>query len=300
MGAGGDDVRRDGTQPAKQRGICLRALARDAHVDPGHLSRVEAGQRPPTRELAAAVDLALHADGDLIEIAEAQLAPIAAPVGVDGWHHRDGEAFAAALIGEVPSRENALRLAHEWMIAEPPQVYEVRAGRHIGVRTVDEVEQRVHQFRLLDDHVGGTDTYANVRAELAATADLLRTAAYTEPLGKRLLVAIGELCQLSGWVASDAGRYSIAERLYLARVRASHAGGDSAGAANNLSSLSYQVVNVGRPADAVVLARSALCGAQRAPSKLAKGQRAFAQPEATHLFSFAVAPSMLWDHHSTF
>jgi tetratricopeptide (TPR) repeat protein len=81
-----------------------------------------------------------------------------------------------------------------------------------------------------------------------------------------LLVAIGELCQLAGWVASDAGRYGIAEHLYLAGVRASHAGGDTAGAANNLSSLSYQVANIGRAADAVVLARSALCGAHKAPA----------------------------------
>jgi hypothetical protein len=52
------------------------------------------------------------------------------------------------------------------------------------------------------------------------------------------------------------------QRLYLLGVRAAHAGGDAAGAADNLSSLAYQVANVGHPAEAVTLARSAYAGAR--------------------------------------
>jgi hypothetical protein len=102
-----------------------------------------------------------------------------------------------------------------------------------------------------------------VTAELAATVGLLRDAAYPEKIGQRLLVAVGELCQLAGWTSSDAGRHAGAQRFYLAGVRASHAGGDVAGAANNLSSLAYQVANVGDPRQAVTLARSAYAGARR-------------------------------------
>jgi transcriptional regulator with XRE-family HTH domain len=47
------------------RGLTLRGLARLAHIDSGHLSRVEAGARPPTNEIAAALDRALEADGAL-------------------------------------------------------------------------------------------------------------------------------------------------------------------------------------------------------------------------------------------
>jgi tetratricopeptide (TPR) repeat protein len=102
-----------------------------------------------------------------------------------------------------------------------------------------------------------------VTAELAATSGLLRDAAYSEEVGRRLLVAVGELCQLAGWTSSDAGRHAEAERLYLLGVRASHAGGDVAGAANNLSSLAYQVADVGDPREAATLARSAYAGARR-------------------------------------
>ncbi|SDZ39860.1 Helix-turn-helix domain-containing protein [Micromonospora pattaloongensis] len=244
--------------------MSLRELARRAHVDPGHLSRVETGRRPPAPTIAAALDLALDAGGDLVARAR--------PAGSvrwsrDGtWRRPDSEALAGMLLAEAPTAENAVRLAHEWLITDPPQVYEARAGRRIGDATVERVERRVHQLRLLDDHVGGVKTHEIVTAELAATAALLREGSYTERVGRRLLVAVGELCQLAGYVATDAGRYAEAERRYLAGMRAAQAGGDVAGAANNLSTLAYQEANVGDPRRAVTLARSAYCGARHAAS----------------------------------
>lgn len=241
----------------------LRDLARRAHVDPGHLSRIEADKRPPTPDLATSLDRALGADGALIELIAA---PRARPWNLDrgAWRHADSERLAAAILNAEPTAENAVELAHQWLVAEPPQVYEMRAGRRIGVSTVAEVEQRLQKLRLLDDHIGGTETHTIVTGELAATARLLRGATYTEELGRRLLIALGELCQVAGWVTSDAGRHDEAQRLYLAGVRASHAGGDIAGAANNLSSLAYQVTNVGDPREGTRLARSALSGARHA------------------------------------
>ncbi|MBC9006412.1 helix-turn-helix domain-containing protein [Micromonospora aurantiaca (nom. illeg.)] len=250
-------------------GITLRELARRAHVDPGHLSRVESGRRPPALAIAAALDNALHAGGQLAALATEASGRVRWPLDGD-WRRVDAEALAARLLAESPTADNAVALAHEWLIAEPPQVYEVRAGRRIGARVVDQVERRVQQLRLLDDHVGGVQTHDVVSQELAVTANLLRDASYTEPVGRRLLVAVGELCQLAGYVANDAGRYAEAERLYLAGVRAAHAGGDVAGAANNLSTLAYQEANVGDPRRAVTLARSAYRGAQHAATATAR------------------------------
>lgn len=85
-------------------------------------------------------------------------------------------------------------------------------------------------------------------------------AAYTEDVGRTLLAAVGEMCQLAGWVASDAGLHAAAERYYLGGVTAAHAAQDPASAANLLSSLSYQVANVGSPQKTVLLATSALSG----------------------------------------
>ncbi|MGK5684893.1 helix-turn-helix domain-containing protein [Actinoplanes sp. URMC 104] len=242
--------------------LSIREVARRAHLDPGHLSRIEAGKRPPTPLIASALDDALGTGGVLTAMVPAGRAE---PWRLDGglWRPADSERLAAEIASTEPTADNAVELAHQWLITEPPQVYELRAGRRIGAATVDEVERRVHKLRLLDDHVGGNDTYAMVTAELAATVGLLNEGAYSEELGRRLLVAVGELCQLAGWTSSDAGRHAEAERLYLLGIRAAHAGGDIAGAANNLSSLAYQVANVGDARRAETLARSAYAGARR-------------------------------------
>ncbi|WP_285472791.1 helix-turn-helix transcriptional regulator [Actinoplanes sp. NBRC 101535] len=240
------------------RGLSLRALGRAALIDPGHLTRIERGTRPPPAMVTVElIDKALGTGGELAAI----LSP---PWIRDGglWRPDDAERLSADLVANRPTAENASRLAHQWLLAESPQVTESRAGRRIGMGMVRKVQKRVKQLRLLDDHVGGSHTYAMVTAELAATIGLLRDWSYPEEVGRRLLVAVGELAQLAGWTSSDAGRYAQAERIYLIGMRAAHAGGDAALAANNLSSLAYQFANVGRATHALDLARSAYAGAR--------------------------------------
>lgn len=242
------------------RGVSLRALAAVANIDPGNLSRIENGRRGslPTRPIIKALDDKLQAGGELLAHLEG------GPWILDGglWKPADSDRLAAELLVRKPSAENAGNLAHLWLISEPPQVTAAQAGRRVGIGEVRLVEARVRQLRELDDFLGGGDTYALVTGELAATATTLATCSYTEAVGKRLLVALGELCQLAGWTLSDAGHYARAERTYLLGVSAAHAGGDRAVAANNLSSLAYQEANVGDPAKAVTLAKSAYAGAR--------------------------------------
>src|SRR4051812_27465130 len=55
------------------RGLTLRQLAGKAHVDPGHLSRLERGERPPTDHLVKALDIALDAGGQLSSLVVASI-----------------------------------------------------------------------------------------------------------------------------------------------------------------------------------------------------------------------------------
>jgi len=249
------------------RGLSLRDLGNLVNYSRQYIHDLETGRRRIPPDLADALDRALAADGYLVHLAAAQaVGPVAAPMHpLPGgtWRHSDAEALAAVLVAEPPTAENALHLAHEWLVTDPPQRYELHAGRRIGIELVEAVEQRVHQIRLIDDHVGGLDTHVMVTAELATTAALLRDSSYSEATGRRLLAAVGELCQIAGWIASDAGRHGEARRLYLAGARAAHAAGDVPGAASNLSSLAYQIANVGDAREAVLLARSAYRGAER-------------------------------------
>jgi tetratricopeptide (TPR) repeat protein/DNA-binding Xre family transcriptional regulator len=185
-------------------------------------------------------------------------------LALGGCEPRDAASVVERLVGEdvALSLSGIARLVHEWLVVEPPQLAEPRAGRRIGTGLVDRVERRVEQLRYIDDFVGGRDLHELVARELRVTIGLLKSAAYTDELGRQLLIAVGELCQLAGWVASDAGLRSVAQRYYLAAMRAADAGGDRPLAAQAISSLAYQAASGDDARTAVVLARSAYEGAR--------------------------------------
>lgn len=183
------------------------------------------------------------------------------------WLPGDGQELADLLRegADLPiNSDTVARLVHEWLVTEPPHLVEVRSGRRIGEGLVGRIERRIAELRRMDDFVAGGDLHALVEQELRSTAALLRQASYTERFGRRLLAAIGELCQLAGWVVGDAGQYALAAHYYGVGVNAAHAADNPGLAGNLISTLAYQVANVGNPREAVLLAQSADAGGMQA------------------------------------
>lgn len=100
----------------------------------------------------------------------------------------------------------------------------------------------------------------------SAAARLLHHGAYTDRVGRALLNAVAELCQLAGWVTVDAGAPQRAVSYLALGVHAAHAAGDRPTAANLVSTLAYQVANLDDPHEAVLLASSATAGARGTPA----------------------------------
>ncbi|MFD5784088.1 helix-turn-helix domain-containing protein [Streptomyces sp. NPDC126933] len=143
----------------------------------------------------------------------------------------------------------------------------VREGRLIGASTVADLNGRVHGLRLADDVVYGRDLIGRALRELRAAVTLYRESTFTDDTGRQLLCAIGELAQVAGWIASDAGQHEDAERIYRLGLSAAHQAGDATLAGNLLGSLAYQTSNVGDPLKAVAMARAAADGAAGAPPR---------------------------------
>ncbi|MGC5033925.1 helix-turn-helix domain-containing protein [Micromonospora sp. DT229] len=207
-------------------GHSLAGMAALTHFSKSYLGLVETGRRPATPDVVERYEHALGV-------------PIGTPA-------------------------DPVRLTHEWLIGDSPVPQQLRAGRRIGTGLIETLESRVIELRHLDDTVGSRTLLPVIRAELDQAEHLARTASYTDVLGKRLHTVIGELAQLAGWVASDAGHYRDAQRLYLSGVTAAEAAGDRALGAQLLSSLAYQITNVGKREDALLIARSAVTGAPHA------------------------------------
>ncbi|WP_433600622.1 helix-turn-helix domain-containing protein [Nocardia sp. CA-135953] len=160
--------------------------------------------------------------------------------------------------------DDPIRLAHEWLVSDSAPITHSTAGHRVGGSLADDVEQRVIDLRHLDDTVGGKDLFPLVVKELEDLRTVINECSYTDDIGRRLLTAAGELSQLVGWVASDAGYYGHAQYTYLNGAKAARQAGNRVLTGQLLSSLSYQIANVGRPDDAVLLARTAVRGAHGA------------------------------------
>ncbi|GHJ42042.1 transcriptional regulator [Streptomyces sp. TS71-3] len=134
-------------------------------------------------------------------------------------------------------------------------------GRRIGTTTVDGLAARVHGLRLADDVLSGGDLITPAFRELRAAVRLYRESEHSEDTGRGVLVQIGELGQIVGWIASDAGRGEDAERAYRLGISAAWQAGDAVLVAQLAGSLGYHLSNSGREREGLELAKAAVAEA---------------------------------------
>lgn len=144
----------------------------------------------------------------------------------------------------------------------------VRPGGRIDAETVNALAGRVHGLRLADDVLAGGDLIRPAFRELACAVRLYRECRHAEDVGQALLTQVGELAQIAGWIASDAGRHEQAEHAYTVGISAARQADDGPLVAHLMSSLAYQFANTGRRRESIDLAQAAIRDAGRkAPAK---------------------------------
>jgi hypothetical protein len=144
---------------------------------------------------------------------------------------------------------------------DPLEPLSTGTGGRVGMGQVDDLQLRVHGLRLADDVLAGGDLMRPALRELRRAVRIVREHSYAELTGRRLLVQIGELAQIAGWIASDAGQHEEAERIYRLGLSAATQAEDRTLAGNLAGSLAYQLTNTGREGEGLDLARAALDGA---------------------------------------
>ncbi|GDY65717.1 hypothetical protein SAV14893_051100 [Streptomyces avermitilis] len=123
---------------------------------------------------------------------------------------------------------------------------------------VEDLQQRVHGLRLADDVLAGGDLIRPALRELRSAVKLYREGSHTSEVGRQLLRQIGEVAQIAGWIASDAGQHAEAERIYRLGISAARQAEDHTLAGNIAGSLAYQLSNTGREVEGLKLARAAV------------------------------------------
>ncbi|MGH3821989.1 MAG: helix-turn-helix transcriptional regulator [Pseudonocardiaceae bacterium] len=191
------------------------------------------------------------------------------PVLAPPWNHRGTVESAVVLSGgeRVKRREfvslTGLALtapAHQWLVHEPGPLVSGLSGRRVSVALVDRLMAMIPELRAMDDLAGGGTMLSLAQEEFGVVAKLLDQASYDEATGRKLHSALAELGQLAGWGAYDSGQPGLAQRYYIAALRAAHTINDRPLGAHILGFMAYQATREARPAEAVTLIKTALAG----------------------------------------
>ncbi len=124
---------------------------------------------------------------------------------------------------------------------------------------VDAVAATTAGIRTLGDGEGGNeDNLRFVHHHLIWVAKLLRQARFSkEAVANRLLAEYGQLAQLAGWMAHDAGRHGLSQRYFTSGLHAAHTAADRSVGTYLLTCMSQTRVIQGRLADGIDLIRAA-------------------------------------------
>ena len=152
--------------------------------------------------------------------------------------------------------------AHQWLVHDPGPLVSGLAGRRVSMELADRFLAMIGELRAMDDVAGGGTVLSLAEQQFGMVADLLDRASYDEPTGRKLHIALAELGQLAGWTALDAGQQSLAQRYYIAALRATHSADDRPLGAYILGCMAYQAIHQAQPAEAVTLVETALAGAR--------------------------------------
>ncbi len=200
------------------------------------------------------------------------------PVLVAPWNHR-GTVDAVVVLsgGGRVKRRVFLSLtgpaltapAHQWLVHEPEPLVSGLAGRRVSGELVGRFSAMVAELRRMDDVAGGGSVFALAQQLFAWVAGVLDRASYDERTCRALHIVLAELGQFCGWLAYDGGDYGLAQRYYVAGLRAAHTANDRPLGAHILATMANQATRQGQPTEAVTFVETALAGVRgRATSGL--------------------------------
>jgi transcriptional regulator with XRE-family HTH domain len=263
------------------RGLSLRRLGTMIHCSHGHLWDLESGTKRPSVSVAALLDQALVAGGQLSAMvsevsADMDTRPVALdqavvpmPSGLEfapDWRH--GIDVAVDLWRGDMQRRNLLRqvgfsataflpAAMRWLMSSFDERPTGNGERLIGTADVQTVRSMTSTYRALDNQFGGGHIRDSLVRFLNADVTELVNGRFDATTGRQLLSAVAETTQLAGWASYDAGMHGLAQRYLIQALRLAAGAGDRALGAEILAAMSHQAAFLRAPGEAVDLATAA-------------------------------------------
>jgi hypothetical protein len=123
------------------------------------------------------------------------------------------------------------------------------------------LESTIVMFRTWDNQCGGGLRRKAVVGQLHEVTDLLQES-HPEPVARRLYRVTADLASLAGWMSYDVGLQPTAQKYFVLALHAAKEAGDRPLGSYVLSSMSRQMIHLGRPEDALELIHLAQYGSR--------------------------------------
>ncbi|MDH6487029.1 hypothetical protein [Streptomyces sp. SAI-127] len=143
---------------------------------------------------------------------------------------------------------------------EPDPAASRRVGR-LSRPELDLLESTTEMFRQWDAQCGGGLRRKAVVGQLHEVTDLLQEP-QPETTTRRLFKVAAELAELAGWMSYDVGLQPTAQKYFVLALHAAKEAGDKPLGSYVLSSMSRQMIHLGRPEDALELIHLAQYGSR--------------------------------------
>ncbi|MGW7266708.1 transcriptional repressor NsdA [Streptomyces sp. NPDC054842] len=145
--------------------------------------------------------------------------------------------------------------------AEPETPASARRAGRLSKPELDLLESTTVMFRQWDAQCGGGLRRKAVVGQLHEVTDLLQEP-QPETTTKRLFKVAAELAELAGWMSYDVGLQPTAQKYFVLALHAAKEAGDKPLGSYILSSMSRQMIHLGRPDDALELVHLAQYGSR--------------------------------------
>ncbi|MFI0808365.1 transcriptional repressor NsdA [Streptomyces echinatus] len=145
--------------------------------------------------------------------------------------------------------------------AEPRPMADPRRPGRLSQPELDLLESTTRMFRQWDAQCGGGLRRKAVVGQLHEVTDLLQEP-QPEATTRKLFQVAAELAELAGWMSYDVGLQPTAQKYFVLALHAAKEAGDKPLGSYVLSSMSRQMIHLGRPEDALELIHLAQYGSR--------------------------------------
>ncbi|RZU44710.1 hypothetical protein EV284_2185 [Streptomyces sp. BK022] len=144
---------------------------------------------------------------------------------------------------------------------EPDPLHEPRRPGRLSRPELELLESTTKMFRQWDAQCGGGLRRKAVVGQLHEVTDLLQEP-QPETTTRKLFKVAAELAELAGWMSYDVGLQPTAQKYFVLALHAAKEAGDKPLGSYVLSSMSRQMIHLGRPDDALELIHLAQYGSR--------------------------------------